>query len=570
MAFTRIAAVAAFAVSTFQIGGAAPASGFLGAQVQSELRESLHALLEAAHAGSTSPVALRIAKIEAAIAKTFQSLPKNDIGRLAPTPVRYLVHNYFAKEHAWQIQGLEPQGMRANVSQVHGASVLQDKSPAMVEALVEAYQSHRGLGMADVAAMIAMLERLILDESTSLLYASYFLNGMSSSDNVEHDKLHSVLQSYLLLFEMGQRADLENVTLHQMIVERVAAMGRGWPTLVEFESDIVMNYDYEMRNVANPFVVQSFPFEVAAHMVDELAQKYGKWQHAECSRMKAELMSMDSDGTGLIPLSTFYMPSKKHQLHFTESADYLREVSALDESWKREPRVRIANYVNGPSNCIASSKYYSVCCLNECDELLNELEGSIRAPSAPPARILELVGKLASSSMASPKPVRADLAAALRDIAERNEGEVPLHGRLFAQWLHRAFPYECSFPHVAEDTELDARRWLGGKAIATVEERASHVEAVEVLKSNETESEVPEVALPVLKWTEEEVLPLQEGARPGASLFGLPVRVAVQGAMCLLVLRFVLSGVSAAAGMGSSGGEKKKAVSALPASDLFV
>ena len=32
----------------------------------------------------------------------------------------------------------------------------------------------------------------------------------------------------------------------------------------------------------------------------------------------------------------------------------------------------------------------------------------------------------------------------------RNGGEVPLHGLLFAQWLHYAFPNECPHPRVLE------------------------------------------------------------------------------------------------------------------------
>ncbi len=28
-------------------------------------------------------------------------------------------------------------------------------------------------------------------------------------------------------------------------------------------------------------------------------------------------------------------------------------------------------------------------------------------------------------------------------------GRVPLHGRLFAQWMHHVFPRECPYPHVA-------------------------------------------------------------------------------------------------------------------------
>ena len=48
-------------------------------------------------------------------------------------------------------------------------------------------------------------------------------------------------------------------------------------------------------------------------------------------------------------------------------------MGALDET-RGEAYVRIANYMTGPSNCIASSSYYSVCCLNECEGLMNELE----------------------------------------------------------------------------------------------------------------------------------------------------------------------------------------------------
>merc|ERR1719476_921461 len=37
----------------------------------------------------------------------------------------------------------------------------------------------------------------------------------------------------------------------------------------------------------------------------------------------------------------------------------------------------------------------------------------------------------------------------LQEVANHHGGLVPLHGRLFAQWLHYAYPRECEFPHVA-------------------------------------------------------------------------------------------------------------------------
>merc|ERR1740129_2739471 len=33
-----------------------------------------------------------------------------------------------------------------------------------------------------------------------------------------------------------------------------------------------------------------------------------------------------------------------------------------------------------------------------------------------------------------------------------HRGKVPLYGRLFAQWLHHAYPRECPFPHLSGST----------------------------------------------------------------------------------------------------------------------
>merc|ERR1719150_2435295 len=109
-----------------------------------------------------------------------------------------------------------------------------------------------------------MIERLILDESTNLLHVAYYLNGISASEQVEHLELHEILRSYLLLVEMGVRGNHTDIELHQEIKQRVAAVGKGWPTLVEFETDAVNGYDYLMKDASNPFIEQVFSFEEAA------------------------------------------------------------------------------------------------------------------------------------------------------------------------------------------------------------------------------------------------------------------------------------------------------------------
>ena len=48
----------------------------------------------------------------------------------------------------------------------------------------------------------------------------------------------------------------------------------------------------------------------------------------------------------------------------------------------------------------------------------------------------------------------------LKDIADHHGGTVPLHGRLFAQWLHHAYPRECLYPHLSGTTQpMSANEW---------------------------------------------------------------------------------------------------------------
>ncbi|CAK0893111.1 unnamed protein product [Prorocentrum cordatum] len=57
---------------------------------------------------------------------------------------------------------------------------------------------------------------------------------------------------------------------------------------------------------------------------------------------------------------------------------------------------------------------------------------------------------------------------------------IPLHGRLFKQWMHVAYPRECSFPHVTGTTSpqraVDWMATTGQEIAATTEEMAQHME----------------------------------------------------------------------------------------------
>merc|ERR1719439_268676 len=84
---------------------------------------------------------------------------------------------------------------------------------------------------------------------------------------------------------------------------------------------------------------------------------------------------------------------------------------------------------------------------------MGHLERSIAAPTASPGRIAELVAGLQSDSVDAPRNLSASLMSRLGEIADHHDGLVPLHGRLFAQWMHHAYPLECPYPHTAGTTQ---------------------------------------------------------------------------------------------------------------------
>lgn len=445
----------------------------------------------------------RLAAIEAATWQTFQALPKNNLGRLNPRAVRYIVHNYFAKEHGWLISGLEPHGQRPNTTEMHDVSVLQDKAPALVEAFLEDRRADRGLVLGDIVAMIAVLERFIFNESLTLLETAYALNGKSVDAELDEDALHEVLQSYLLLFAQGRRADPSNVTRHQAYK---AAQQRNRPEIAEYEHNAVLNFAYANRHTTSPFLPRQYTFKAATEIVGDLAQRYGKWQDAECRLMKEHLMELDPTGFGRVPLGAFYADDPASVYHFSESVDYLRKTGALDESGLGGPKVLVANYLVGPSNCIATSDYYSVCCLNECDSLMNELERHVQAPAVAPDRLLLLASHLSSASVDAPRQLPNLLVEKLHAIAALHGGEVPLHGRLFAQWLHYAFPFECPYPSLMQSAAaLTPSEWLEGQATANLEERTQHIATIGGIGPSDADM--------MAQWTDDELLPLHASRR---------------------------------------------------------
>jgi len=189
-------------------------------------------------------------------------------------------------------------------------------------------------------------------------------------------------------------------------------------------------------------------------IVEKIGDEYGRWQDLECQTLKEQLLTLEDksigvNGSGRVRIVDFYGSALNDgNWQFSETMEYLQNNGALDLHQTDVPRVVIPNYINSPSNCLASSKFYSVCCINECETLMDRIEHHFAAPSADPAQIADFIANLPSSSVSSGRTLHQTLLGRLEEIAGTHDGTVPLHGRLFAQWMHHAYPRECAYPHI--------------------------------------------------------------------------------------------------------------------------
>lgn len=210
-------------------------------------------------------------------------------------------------------------------------------------------------------------------------------------------------------------------------------------------------------------------------MAERVSEGFGSWSDHECHTMKDMLMELDVHKTGRVKLADFYTYTKDGAWQFVEPAQELRRGGILDESssWLG-PQVVIPNYITGMNNCITSGPYYSICCLNECDQVFQQLERAIGASHSTASQI---IGALENGLYA------ANISALNRDrlaeIAHANGEKIPIYGRLFTRWLHFVYPQECPYPHGAGDVvQMNPAEWLSmGGSLTTKDEIADHIES---------------------------------------------------------------------------------------------
>jgi hypothetical protein len=421
------------------------ATAVLSAESEHALLVALEVALGSGHRHATEK---RLKRLEQMLSPMFGAMTKNENGKLGPSAAGYMLHRVFVQRHGWFIRALEPANASfAAWNTSTPTSVLEERVPDHVTQLFEKRLGQHGLGLRELAILAATLEHLVHMESVQRLNVSYQGAQFLQEDVLSDEEAIKVLDVYMSVYILGFiHADLKTMTgdmaknLHANILEMYPTWPETQQFLREVHASVAPKRDYLYHNDIETVIA-------------EIGERYGRFQDTECRMLKDWLVEIEDTsigGAGRVRIADFYGKALHDgKWQFSESVDYLRQLGALDESESSNPRVIIPNYISGPSNCVASSAYYSVCCLDECESILGQIEQKIAAPSALPKTITRLVSMIPSATMPSNRTIAPWLQHRLDEVAVHHGGLVPLHGRLFAQWLHFAYPRECQFPHIA-------------------------------------------------------------------------------------------------------------------------
>lgn len=470
----------------------------------------------------------------------FAALPKNVHGHLEPATVRYALHRYFVQKHGWSIQGVDSDGDSWNTTS-SPAPIMKERAPAFILNLFDKRLNGRGFVLRELAAFAATLSDLIRAEAIGKLELVFQSLGFPMHGTLDHEENTWAMKAYLIMHLLADGLMPNGVKQFEILEQQLRELYLDYPDTLMWFEDLEQTHEFRERSLVNPFVKPEASFEKLTVLLQDFMHEFGPYQNQECHKLKGLLVDMEQAGSGRVPLSRFYSDAlntdekSQNGWHFRESVEYLRNLGALDESDPNRPSVVITNYLTGEGNCLRPSSFYSVCCMSECEGLLSHLERAVAAPSASVPQLAALVADLPSDTVDAPRNLSSALVARLHTVADFHGGSIPLHGRLFAQWLHHAYPRECPFPLVSGTTvPMTPDEWLAQKGHPD----ASKAQMELFVHWNETAmSEEAPVQLP---WDNHEEL---------VSADALPAGVQDRGFMLLLVRG--LSALVALAALGS-------------------
>jgi len=356
------------------------------------------------------------------------------------------------QRHGWYAKGLEPDGKAWNASAfwqpLQQLGLPLKLTTAVDERLLDTGSGGGGLSLSETAAVAAVLEDLARKEAAERVQWIFRLHGVDKARALSNSEFLDMVDTYVITYLSSETFKPKDSQDAMAMLELFRQTWKGWPPLREWLREL-QNTVVQKSSVSGSSSEQ-LDFQQVVRVAQEIGAKYAFFDEQECRSLKQTLMAIEGKKPGRVLLSAFYGAGMTEDtlFKFNEKVEYLRDLGVLDESDPSAPSVIIPNYVVSQPQCLEASQFYSTCCRNECEDILGHVEKKFATSSALlPATVAEAVSELSSSTVNAPRHLSSSLLEKLNQVAAINDGSVPLHGRLFGQWMHHAFPRECPFPH---------------------------------------------------------------------------------------------------------------------------
>jgi len=442
------------------------------------------------------PADMQLPAIEAGLEPMWRSLPKNEFGGLDNAQVKYALHRLFVQRHGWHIDGLGDISDKSSP-----AGVLKERVPGFLMELFEEAFGKTGLKLRELAVFAGTLERLIHDENIDRLKHIYKAFDTTNDANMSTDEADRTMKAFVLSLILRRE-----MTDARSVEKGFAFLDKQYPAWAETQRWLT---DVRQQAVAASPDSQAiaagsgYSIGLMENATELVSMQLGSFLDTECRSMKDALLEAEEKDSGRVLLSSFYKKGMEKGLHFVEKPAYLRQLGALDESQPGEPRVIVSNFIVSPNNCLVDTGSYSVCCRNECESVMAHLENTVGASQAAPEQIVAALASMSTTTVSSSTVLPQKVVLRLELLAERHGGNVPLYGRLFAQWLHFAFPRECPYPHTTGSTNPltsdDYQKATSEKAILRVSEMHEYIgNVVPVTEGSEGSDDL------LQRWSDEE------------------------------------------------------------------
>eukprot|EP00440_Ansanella_granifera_P069967 gb/GFBE01075911.1/.p1 GENE.gb/GFBE01075911.1/~~gb/GFBE01075911.1/.p1 ORF type:complete len:538 (+),score=144.13 gb/GFBE01075911.1/:1-1614(+) len=405
------------------------------------LERALLAEIESAMMGNhTGFDAAKLQSLEQELNPIFATLPHEQPadgkpGGLGFAAARYLLHQHFLRQHSWHVRGLNPVGDGRQPPDAKEA--LRSRVAGHLLEVMEKKAGKTGLDLKMLAIFVATLEHLLHGDQQERLKQAWSVHGLQPEGSTNFQGLVSVLEVYMAHYVyISQKADSGYAhTFGQALMEvkTIARIYGGWSKIDTFIQE-------QASKRLQSSGAKLF-FNDAAVAADEVLLLFQEVSGAMCHDMEKTFQQFTGGKEGRVKLADL-RHAESGDL-FRESVEYLTELGALDES-EKEPYVFMPNYMLGPSNCDGTTSFYDLCCPNACESHKEQLERALVGAANHVSVISDIVQQRSGSA------VPADMRGRLDELAQSNGGNVLIHGRAFADWLHKVFPRECPRPRAAD------------------------------------------------------------------------------------------------------------------------